>query len=204
MLIREQAARSRCRMSRSRGTKSGSRRWRRWSGEFREQLEAALRAASQELEQLPNAAQRRRPARPQAGGRGRSGAPPSGQRRSGTRRKQPGAPGAATRWRKPMRSSITSRRVPVGAGWTSPVPMTSEAFRSYQQEHIPEPRPAVRYQHDLHQARCVCGRVHAARRPAGVPDGPVPVGPRLSAMAVYLLVFLCTEVTGPGRSASPR
>jgi transposase len=31
--------------------------------------------------------------------------------------------------------------------------------------------------------------VHAAPPPAGVPDAPLPVGPRLSAMAVYLLVF---------------
>ena len=62
-------------------------------------------------------------------------------------------------------------------------------IRSYQQEDIPEPQPAVRYQHDLHQARCACGRVHVAGRPAGVPDAPLSVGPRLSAMAVYLSVF---------------
>lgn len=35
-----------------------------------------------------------------------------------------------------------------------------------------EQQPAVRYQHDLHKARCACGRVHAAPRPAGVPDAP--------------------------------
>ena len=61
--------------------------------------------------------------------------------------------------------------------------------RSYQQEDVPEPQPARRYQHGLHKARCACGRVHVAARPAGVPDAPLSVGPRLSAMAVYLSVF---------------
>jgi hypothetical protein len=61
--------------------------------------------------------------------------------------------------------------------------------RSYQQEDVPEPQPSRRYQHDLHRARCACGRVHVAARPAGVPDAPLSVGPRLSAMAVYLSVF---------------
>jgi transposase len=45
------------------------------------------------------------------------------------------------------------------------------------------------YQHDLHKARCACGKVHLAARPAGVPDAPLSAGPRLSAMAVYLPVF---------------
>jgi hypothetical protein len=61
--------------------------------------------------------------------------------------------------------------------------------RSYQQEDIPEPRSAARYQHDLHKARCGCGKVHVAARPAEVADAPLSVGPRLSAMAVYLSVF---------------
>jgi hypothetical protein len=62
-------------------------------------------------------------------------------------------------------------------------------FRSYQQEDVPEPQPSRRYQHDLHRAQCACGRVHAAPRPAGVPDAPLSTGPRLSALAVYLTVF---------------
>jgi len=61
--------------------------------------------------------------------------------------------------------------------------------RSCQQQDVPEPRPAIRYQHDLHSARCACGKVHVAARPAGVPDAPLSVGPRLSAMAVCLSVF---------------
>ena len=44
-------------------------------------------------------------------------------------------------------------------------------------------------QHDLHEARCACGRVHAAARPAGVPDSALSIGPRLRALAVYLVVF---------------
>ena len=44
-------------------------------------------------------------------------------------------------------------------------------------------------QHDLHESRCACGRVHAAARPAGVPDSALSIGPRLRALAVYLVVF---------------
>ena len=34
-----------------------------------------------------------------------------------------------------------------------------------------------RYQHDLHKARCACGRVHVAERPDGLPDAPLSVAP---------------------------
>ena len=44
-------------------------------------------------------------------------------------------------------------------------------------------------QHDLHEVRCACGLAHAAPRPAGVPDSALSVGPRLRALAVYLVVF---------------
>ena len=60
--------------------------------------------------------------------------------------------------------------------------------RSFQQEEIPA-APAERVQHDLHEARCACGRVHVAARPAGVPDSALSIGPRLRALAVYLVVF---------------
>ena len=73
--------------------------------------------------------------------------------------------------------------------WTWPMPLTWALPGPISRRTIPEPRPAQRYQHDLHQARCACGRVHVAARPAGVPDAPLSVGPRLSAMAVYLSVF---------------
>jgi hypothetical protein len=60
--------------------------------------------------------------------------------------------------------------------------------RSYQQEEIPS-APAERVQHDLNESRCACGRVHVAARPAGVPDSALSIGPRLRALAVYLVVF---------------
>ena len=52
--------------------------------------------------------------------------------------------------------------------------------RSYQQEEIPV-AAAERVQRDLHESRCACGRVHAAARPAGVPDSALSIGPRLRA-----------------------
>jgi transposase len=60
--------------------------------------------------------------------------------------------------------------------------------RSYQQEEVPAAL-AERVQHDLHEVRCACGRPHAASRPAGVPDSALSIGPRLRALAVYLVVF---------------
>ena len=60
--------------------------------------------------------------------------------------------------------------------------------RSYQQEEIPA-ATAERVQHDLHESRCACGRAHVAARPAGVPDSALSIGPRLRALAVYLVVF---------------
>ena len=60
--------------------------------------------------------------------------------------------------------------------------------RSYQQKEVPEPA-AVTIQHDLHETQCPCGKTHVAPRPPGVPDSAVSIGPRLRALAVYLLVF---------------
>jgi hypothetical protein len=60
--------------------------------------------------------------------------------------------------------------------------------RSYQQEEIPA-APAERVQHDLHKVRCACSREHVASRPAGVPGSALSIGPRLRALAVYLVVF---------------
>jgi hypothetical protein len=60
--------------------------------------------------------------------------------------------------------------------------------RSFQQEEVPA-ASAERVQHDLHEVRCACGLAHAAPRPAGVPDSTLSIGPRLRALAVYLVVF---------------
>jgi hypothetical protein len=156
--------------------------------ELREQLEAALRAASRNSENssMPPSSDdlpgRRPPARQERRAAERA-------ERKRNRGKQPGAPGAAMRWRK---ADEVVDHYPQGAcacGHDLAGAADLGVARSYQQEDVPEPRPAIRYQHDLHQARCACGRVHVAARPAGVPDAPLSVGPRLSAMAVYLSVF---------------
>ena len=155
---------------------------------LREQLKAALRAASRNSgnssmppgsDDLPG---RRQPARKE-----RRAAERAEKKRN--RGKQPGSPGAAMRWRKPDKVVDHFPQGACGCGLDLAGAADLGVVRSYQQEDVPEPRPAIRYQHDLHKARCACGRVHAAPRPAGVPDAPLSVGPRLSAMAVYLSVF---------------
>jgi hypothetical protein len=156
--------------------------------ELQEQLDAALRAASRNSgnssmppssDDLPG---RRPPARQE-----RRAAERAEKKRN--RGKQPGAPGAAMRWRKADEVVDHFPQGACGCGLDIADAADLGVVRSYQQEDVPEPRPVTRYQHDLHQARCACGRVHVAPRPAGVPDAPLSVGPRLSAMAVYLPVF---------------
>ena len=120
--------------------------------------------------------------------------PPRKQRRAAERAekkrrgKQPGSPGAAMRWEVPDR---TEDHYPEGACSCGRDLADAEDFgvtRSFQQEEIPA-APAERVQHDLHEAKCACGRVHVAPRPAGVPDSTLSIGPRLRALAVYLVVF---------------
>lgn len=178
--------------------------------ELREQLGAALRAASRNSgnssmppssDDLPG----RKPPR-----RERQAAERAGKKKR-SRGKQPGSPGAAMRMREP---DETVDHFPEGAcecGLDLSGAADLGVARFYQQEDIPEPRPSRRYQHNLHKARCACGKVHVAPRPDGVPDAPLSVGPRLSAMAVYLSVFqhvpveraqrLISDLTGGAVSA---
>ena len=121
--------------------------------------------------------------------------PPRRQRRAAERAekkrkpgKQPGARARRCAGRSRTGPRITSRRARARAAVDLADAADLGVARSYQQEEIPA-APAERVQHDLHKARCACGRVHVAARPAGVPDAPLSVGPRLSAMAVYLSVF---------------
>jgi transposase len=103
------------------------------------------------------------------------------------RGKQPGSPGASMTWEVPDR---TEDHFPQGAcpcGRDLADAADLGVARSYQQEEIPA-TPAQRVQHDLHTAKCACGRTHAAARPAGVPDSALSVG-RGCALAVYLVVF---------------
>jgi transposase len=154
--------------------------------ELREQLEAVRRAASRNSgsSSLPPSGDDQPGRQPR---RERRAAERAGKKRS--RGKQPGSPGAAMRWREP---DDTLGHFPAGAcgcGLDLAGAADLGVARSYQQEDVPEPRPSRRYQHNLHKAKCACGKVYVAERPGGVPDAPLPVGPRLSAMAVYLSVF---------------
>jgi transposase len=104
------------------------------------------------------------------------------------RGKQPGTPGTAMTWTVP---DDTFDYYPEGTcecGADLQDAADLGVVRSYQQKEVPQPR-ARTYQHDLHEGLCACGKTHTAARPPGVPDSAVSVGPRLSALAVYLLVF---------------
>jgi transposase len=104
------------------------------------------------------------------------------------RGKQPGSPGAAMRWEVPDRAEDHYPRGECACGRDLAVAADLGVARSYQQEEIPA-AAAERVQHDLHEAECGCGRVHVAARPEGVPDSALSIGPRLRALAVYLVVF---------------
>jgi transposase len=155
---------------------------------LREQLDAALRAASRNSgnSSMPPSADDLPGRRPPARRERRAAERAEKKRKPG---KQPGSPGAAMRWARPdeVIGHFPQGDCACGADLADAADLG--VARSYQQQDVPEPRPAIRYQHDLHKARCACGKVHVAPRPAGVPDAPLSVGPRLSAMAVYLSVF---------------
>jgi hypothetical protein len=120
--------------------------------------------------------------------------PPRKQRRAAERAekkkrgKQPGSPGAAMRWEVPDRTEDHHPGGACSCGLDLADAADLGVARSYQQEEIPA-AAAERVQHDLHQARCACGKTHVAPRPAGVPDSALSTGPRLRALAVYLVVF---------------
>ena len=117
----------------------------------------------------------------------------SAARRSGRRRKRAGGSSRAAwarrcggRSRTGLRT--TTRRGNARAAGIWRTPLTWGVARSYQQEEIPA-APTERVQYDLHKAKCACRRAHVADRPAGVPDSVLSIGPRLRALAVYLVVF---------------
>ena len=127
------------------------------------------------------------------------------------RGKQPGAPGAAMSWAEP--DEVVNHH-PAGAcdgcGADLAGAVDLGVRRSLQQLEVPL-MVARRIQHDLHEARCRCGKAHVAGRPEGVPNAAVSIGPNLRALAVYLVVFqhvpiercarLIADVTGAGVSA---
>src|SRR5882757_9243291 len=155
--------------------------------ELREQLAAAVRAGSRNSgnssmppssDDLPG----RKPPRRQR----RAAERAEGKKRK--RGKQSGSPGAAMRWEDPDRTGDHYPRGGCECGRDLADAAELGIARSYQQEEIPA-GPAERVQHDLHQAKCACGRAHVAPRPAGVADSALSIGPRLRALAVYLVVF---------------
>ena len=121
--------------------------------------------------------------------------PPRKQRRQAerdaakkrSRGEQPGAPGAAMTWTVPDETFdyYPEGTCACGRTWTA-LPISGS--RGPASRRGPEPK-AQTIQHDLHEAQCACGKIHVAPRPPGVPDSAVSVGPRLCALAVYLLVF---------------
>ena len=122
--------------------------------------------------------------------------PPRKQRRQAerdaakkrSRGKQPGAPGAAMTWTVPDETFDYYPEGTCACGADLDGAADLGVARSCQQKEVPEPK-AQTIQHDLHEAQCACGKIHVAPRPPGVPDSAVSVGPRLCALAVYLLVF---------------
>jgi hypothetical protein len=80
--------------------------------------------------------------------------------------------------------------------------------RAHQVHEIPLTTARV-VQHDLHAARCTCGRRHVAARPGDVADAPVSYGPSLRALVVYLLVFQhlpvdrCAQLVADVTGATP-
>ena len=120
--------------------------------------------------------------------------PPRKQRRAAERAekkkrgKQPGSPGASMTWEVPDRTEDHHPEGACACGRDLAAPLTWGLPGRISRRRS-RPRPAERVQHDLHESRCACGRAHVAARPAGVPDSALSIGPRLRALAVYLVVF---------------
>jgi hypothetical protein len=117
--------------------------------------------------------------------------PPAGKARgvsSGSKGKQPGAPGSKLAWSDSpdeQRDRFPEGRCGCGAELADAADLG--VVDRYQQVEVPL-MTATRTQFDQHAVRCGCGKVHTAVRPAGARPGPVGYGPNLQAFAVYLLV----------------
>ena len=134
--------------------------------DLREQLAAAERSGSRNSgnssmppssDDLPG----RKPPRKQ-----RRAAERAGKKKRG---KQPGSPGASMTWEVPDRTEDYYPEGACSCGADLADAADLGVARSFQQEEIPA-AAAERVQHDLHSAKCACGKTHVAPRPAGVPD----------------------------------
>ena len=154
--------------------------------DLRERLEVALRAGSRNSgnSSMPPSTDDQPGRKPPRRER-RAAERAAGKRKQG---KQPGSPGASMRWEVPDRTEDHFPRGACSCGRDLADAADLGISRSFQQEEVPAVA-AERVQHDLHEVRCACGRAHAAARPAGVPDSVLSTGPRLRALAVYLVVF---------------
>jgi transposase len=177
--------------------------------DLREQLEAALRDRSRNSgnSSLPPSSDDAVPGKGQPSRQQRRAAERAERKKRG---KQPGSPGTSMTWEAPDR---TEDHYPQGAcscGADLAGAQDLGVARSFQQEEVPVPR-SERVQHDLHQVKCRCGKEHRAPRPDGVPAAALSVGPRLRALAVYLVIHqhvpvercrqLLADVTGADVSA---
>ena len=100
-------------------------------------------------------------------------------------------------WEVPDRTEDHYPGVPVPAAviWRMPPTRRLPGRISRRRSRL---RQAGRVQHDLRKATCACGREHVAPRPPGVPDSALSIGPRLRALAVYLVVFDVFPWSGAG------
>jgi transposase len=156
--------------------------------DLREQLETLLREKSRNSgnSSLPPSSDDAVPGRKQPSRQQRRAAERAeGKKKRG---KQPGSPGASMTWEVADR---TEDHYPQGAcscGTDLAGAQDLGVTRSYQQEEVPVPE-SERVQHDLHQVKCAgCGKEHCAPRPPGVPASALSIGPRLRALAVYLVI----------------
>jgi len=185
-LIREQAARLEAQAAEIAGQAERVAALEALIADLREQLAAAARAGSRNSgnSSMP-------PSSDDMPGR----KPPRRQRRAAERAekkrkpgKQPGSPGAAMRWEAPDRTEDYYPEGACSCGRNLSDAADLGVSRSYQQEEVPA-AAAERVRHDLHTMKCACGAEHPAPRPAGVPSSALSIGPRLRALAVYLVVF---------------
>lgn len=141
------------------------------------ELERQVRMNSQNSSKPPSSDG---PARPR---------PRSLRKKSGRRRgKQPGAPGS-TLEQVPDPDEVVDHVPAVCAGCGADLAGAAPAGPPTRRQlhDLPPTRPVVT-EHRLHKRRCRCGLVTTAAAPAGV-HAPASYGPRLRALAVYLLVF---------------